>query len=113
MFNIGHALPLRAEGFCVRELVAVETRNVREESMFHGQNTGLSTTAAQSGTVHGLDLSVSANCPCPRSVRQHRHGHNHVTGIAEMTFPPLLSASKSIATPRSSATLMSPPDTSS
>ncbi len=36
-----------------------------------------------------------------------------VIGIAERTFPPLLSAAKSIATPRGSATLMSPPDTSS
>src|SRR2546421_337728 len=35
----------------------------------------MSTTAVQSGTVHGLDLSVSANNPCPRSVRAHRRGH--------------------------------------
>src|SRR5437773_1082743 len=35
----------------------------------------MSTTAVQSGTVHGLDLSVSANDPCPRSVRAHRRGH--------------------------------------
>ncbi len=35
----------------------------------------MSTTAVQSGTVHGLDLSVSANYPCPRSVRAHRRGH--------------------------------------
>ena len=35
----------------------------------------MSTTAVQSGTVHGLDLSVSANNPCPRTVRAHRRGH--------------------------------------
>src|SRR6266571_5091825 len=35
----------------------------------------MSTTAVQSETVHGLDLSVSANNPCPRSVRAHRRGH--------------------------------------
>ncbi len=72
----GKPYPLIRQGFCVRELVAVDARNVREESMFTGQNTGLSTTAAQSGTVHGLDLSVNTDSPCPRSVRRHRHGHN-------------------------------------
>src|SRR5207247_10059898 len=46
-----------------------------EKSLFHGQNPGMSTTAVQSGTVHGLDLSVSANNPCPRSVRARRRGH--------------------------------------
>src|SRR5437867_158685 len=35
----------------------------------------MSTTTVQSETVHGLDLSVSANNPCPRSVRAHRRGH--------------------------------------
>src|SRR5207247_10237656 len=35
----------------------------------------MSTTAVQSGTVHGLDLSLSANYPCPRSVRARRRGH--------------------------------------
>ncbi len=43
--------------------------------MFHGHNLGMSTNSVRSGTVHGLDLSVSANYPCPRSVRAHRHGH--------------------------------------
>jgi len=43
--------------------------------MFHGHNLGMSTNSFRSGTVHGLDLSVSANYPCPRSVRAHRHGH--------------------------------------
>ena len=67
----GKPYPLISQGFCVRELVAENTRNVREKSLFHGQNPGMSTTAVQSGTVHGLDLSVSANNPCPRSVRAH------------------------------------------
>src|SRR2546430_2496041 len=64
--------------------------------MFHGHNLGMSTNSVRSGTVHGLDLSVSANYPCPRSVLAHSHGHTQARyrGIAELLTKHCVATSK-------------------
>jgi hypothetical protein len=76
MFNRGHALPLVLTRFLRPRIGRGANAEYPRGSLFHGQNDGLSTTAVRSGTVHDLDLSVSAKSPRSRTVRQHRHGHN-------------------------------------
>src|SRR5438309_1910390 len=84
VFNLMYAKPLDVTRILCPRIFAVDTRNVREEATFHGQNPGMSTNSVRLGTVHGLDLSVSANYPCSRSVRARSRGHKQSVSANEL-----------------------------
>jgi hypothetical protein len=59
----GTLYPLLAQGFCVREAVAVNTRNIRAKRAAHGRERGKSATLIRSRTGRGRKQSVSAFSP--------------------------------------------------
>ena len=63
MFKTGQALLLRQEGFCVREMVAVWTRNVRAIARPAGRGRGQSATASSPKPVRIRSLTVAVASP--------------------------------------------------
>ncbi len=72
MLKTGHALPLRAEGFCVRESVAVNPQIVRAIWINHDHKRATSANTSRHRTGLSRDLFVSANSPHPHPVHANR-----------------------------------------
>jgi hypothetical protein len=56
-------------GLGVRDMVARQARNSRALSQVHGRKRGISTKSNRFKTGRSRVLAMSANSPCPRSIR--------------------------------------------